>query len=114
MSRLAIIAAALAVTTGLAAAAEFPAISIERTCRAAKPLDAQDTNPVETCLRDETAARSELQAQWARFNESQRRICAEQTHVGGYPSYVDVLTCLQMYEVGASAAGRRLRRQFGQ
>jgi hypothetical protein len=59
--------AAAAVSTLLvasgAAAAEFPVISIERTCSAAKPLDAQDSTPVETCLRVEREARAQLEAQ---------------------------------------------------
>ena len=85
---------------GGAAAAKFPVISIERTCSAAKPLDAQDTNPVETCLRDEREARAQLEAQWGRFAESNRNVCVRQTYVA---SYDDVLTCLQMY--GPSSAG---------
>jgi hypothetical protein len=114
MSRLALAAAALAVVMGLATAAEFPAISIERTCSAAKPLDAEDTRPVENCTREERDARSQLEAQWATFPENNRRLCVEQTSIGGYPSYVDVLTCLQMYQTGPAPAGRRPKRQFRQ
>ena len=51
MSRLTLAVMVLGLATGVAAAAEFPTISIERTCGAAKPLDAQDTSPVETCLQ---------------------------------------------------------------
>ena len=44
MSRaLAVAAVSTILVAGGAAAAEFPVISIERTCSAAKPLDAQDT-----------------------------------------------------------------------
>jgi hypothetical protein len=114
MLRLAAIASTLAVTAGLAAAAELPAISIERTCRAAKPLDAQDTQPVDSCVRDEREARSELEAHWAKFGEGHRRLCVEQTSIGGSPSYVDVLTCLQTYQPGFSTLAPRPKRQFGQ
>ena len=86
-------------------------ISIERTCGAAKPLDAQDTSPVET---DEREARAQLEAQWGRFAESNRNVCVQQTYVGGYPSYDDVLTCLQMYGPSAAGASTRTRRRFGQ
>jgi hypothetical protein len=110
--------AAAAVSTilimGGAAAAEFPVISIERTCSAAKPLDAQDTSPVETCQRDERAARAQLEAQWDRFAESNRNVCVQQTYVGGYPSYDDVLTCLQMYGPSSAGASTRTKRKFGQ
>jgi|SRR5688500_505990 hypothetical protein len=111
MSRALAVAAFSTILVTGAAAADFPVISIERTCSAAKPLDAQDTSPVETCLRDEREARAQLREQWDRFAESNRNVCVEQTHVGGYPSYDDVLTCLQMY--GPSAVTRP-RRKFGQ
>lgn len=114
MSRLALAVTVLGLAAGAAAAAEFPVISIERTCGAAKPLDAQDTSPVETCLRDEREARAQLEAQWGRFAESNRNVCVQQTYVGGYPSYDDVLTCLQMYGPSSAGAGARTRRKFGQ
>ncbi len=113
MSRLTVAVTVLGLVTGAAAAAEFPMISIERTCSAAKPLDAQDTSPVETCLRDERAARAQLEAQWDRFAESNRNVCV-QTYVGGYPSYDDVLTCLQMYGPSPAGVSTRKRRKFGQ
>jgi hypothetical protein len=115
MSRtLAAAAVSMILAASGAAAAEFPVISIERTCSAAKPLDAQDTSPVQTCLRDERAARAQLEAQWATFAESNRRVCVEQTNIGGYPSYDDVLTCLQMYGPSSAGASTRTRRKFGQ
>ena len=114
MSRLALAVTVFGLATGAAAAAEFPVISIERTCSAAKPLDAQDTSPVETCLRDEREARTQLEAQWGRFAESNRNVCVQQTYVGGYPSYDDVLTCLQMYGPSSAGASARTRRKFGQ
>jgi len=104
MCRRALLAATLAIATSVAAAAEFPTISIERTCRGAQPLDAQETRPVETCARDEREARSQLEAQWAKFAEHNRRLCVEQTNLGDSPSYVEVLTCLQMYDSNASGA----------
>jgi hypothetical protein len=113
MSRVAVAVLTLFVA-GVAAASEVPVIAIERTCNAAKPLDAQDTQPVETCVRDEREARLQLQAQWVTFAENNRRTCVEQTLVGGYPSYVDVLTCLEMYGPSAGGASTRPRRKFGQ
>ena len=114
MSRLAVAASALAIATGIAAAAEFPTIAIERTCRTAQPLDSQDTQPVEHCTQEEREARAQLEAQWAKFAADKQRLCVEQTNLGGYPSYVEVLTCLQMYEWGASGAAPRPKRRFGQ
>jgi hypothetical protein len=78
-------------------AAEIPSLPIEATCRAAPRLEAGDADPFQGCMKDEQAARSELEQQWASFSPQHRDVCMEQTRVGGSPSYVDVLTCLQMY-----------------
>jgi hypothetical protein len=80
-----------------ALAAEVPGLAIEATCRAAPRLEASDPDPYQSCMKDEQAARSELEQQWASFNPQHRETCMEQTRVGGSPSYIDVLTCLQMY-----------------
>jgi hypothetical protein len=113
MSRLALTISAFLVA-GTAIAAEFPTISIERTCSAAKPLDAPDTQPVENCTREEREARSQLEAKWRSFAENNRRICAEQTNIGGYPSYADVLTCLEMYGPSSAGSGMRPKHKFAQ
>jgi hypothetical protein len=91
------IALLLLLTSPAALAAEIPRLAIEATCRAAPRLEAGDPDPYQSCMRDEQAARSELEQQWASFNPQHRETCVEQTRVGGSPSYVDVLTCLQMY-----------------
>jgi hypothetical protein len=79
---------------------------------AAKPLDAQDISPVETCTRGEREARA-ARTQWATFAEGNRRLCFEQTNVAGYPSYVDVLTCFQIYGPSSAGASTRPKRKFG-
>jgi hypothetical protein len=114
MSRLALALTVLGLASGAVAAAEFPVIPIERRCSAATPLDAQDTSPVETCLRDEREARAQPEAQWSRFAANDRDVCVQQTYVGGYPSYDDVLTCLQMYGASPAGVSTRTRRKFGQ
>jgi hypothetical protein len=114
MRRFCLAAAGLAVAAlapAIPAFAQVPALPFERTCKSATPLDAQDTQPVESCLRDERAARADLERQWAKFDEKSRRLCLEQTNIGGFPSYVDVLTCLEM--AAASGAPERRRRRFG-
>jgi hypothetical protein len=61
-----------------------------------------------------SARRAQLEAQWGRFAESNRNVCVQQTYVGGYPSYDDVLTCLQMYGPSSAGASTRRKRNFGQ
>jgi hypothetical protein len=90
---------------------EPPRFNIEATCRAAQPLGPEDRAPYDGCVRDENEARSQLVEQWARYTDQHRQTCAAETSLGAYPSYVEVLTCLQMYSGGPAPSLRpRLRR----
>lgn len=73
-----------------------PRFDITAMCRAAPRLEASDQDTYQRCVRDETSARDQLERQWASFDAGQREMCAQETNVGGAPSYVDVLTCIQM------------------
>lgn len=87
---------AFLVVATAAFADEVPRFDVEAICRSAPRLEPTDPNPVQSCVRDETEARNQLERQWASFSESQRNECVRETNVAGYPSYVDVLTCIQM------------------
>jgi hypothetical protein len=65
----------------------------------------EDGDSYATCMRDEHAAEADLKRQWASFSPDHRRTCVEETGVGGSPSYVEVLTCMQMYADKPSATG---------
>jgi uncharacterized protein YciW len=54
------------------------------------------------CSQDETAAFSELRTEWAQFNGTDHKTCMATTMTGGFASYVELLTCLEM----ARDAGR--------
>ena len=86
-----------------AAAQEVPRFDVEATCRAAPALTPQDRSPFEGCVRDERAAEGQLRATWGNAGAEARRICAEETRIGGAPSSVDVLTCLEMYQANGSS-----------
>jgi len=88
-----------------------PRLDIEATCRSAPALAPGDSSPYQECMRDETDARTQLEQQWAGFNPGQREMCFQETHVGGSPSYVDVLTCIQMASGNPSTAPARRARQ---
>jgi hypothetical protein len=47
-------------------------------------------------MSDEQSARTTLVAQWESFAASDRVSCAQSEDAGGAPSYVELLTCLQM------------------
>jgi hypothetical protein len=92
-----------------AEAQQVPRLNIEATCRAEKPLVAGDPNPYEGCMRDETDAERQLQGMWSSAAAAQRERCGQEAQLGGTPSYVDMLTCLQMAQGTAPTKPRRQR-----
>lgn len=81
----------------MAAAGERPpTYNVEATCRAAPTLGVGNGNTDQNCIRDETQARTQLGRLWSSFEPGRREMCAQEASNGGSPSYVDLLTCLQM------------------
>jgi hypothetical protein len=64
-------------------------------CRAAKAADRMFGRGLEECMRDETDARARLQQTWGEFTAADRTMCARSAAMG-YPSYVELLTCLEI------------------
>jgi hypothetical protein len=77
-----------------------PEFDIARECRLdstqAFDLSAGLNETVKRCVADEQRALTQLQAQWSQFRESDKAQCTGETNIGGTPSYVDLLTCLQL------------------
>jgi hypothetical protein len=92
-----------------ALAQQVPRFNIEATCRAAQPLTAEDRNPYQSCMRDETEAQRQLEGMWSGAATAQRDTCASEAQIGGTPSYVDMLTCLQIAQGVAPTNQRRKR-----
>lgn len=65
-------------------------------CEAAAQAGAMKETDLKSCLRSEQDARTKLKKEWTRFAAGDRARCAAQTQQGGPPSYVEVLTCLEM------------------
>jgi hypothetical protein len=74
-----------------------PRYDIRRTCRAAVTLAAgSEGRTVESCMAGEEAARKDLEKQWAKVPAPERTQCVGTVAVGGSPSYVELLICLEM------------------
>jgi hypothetical protein len=76
-----------------------PAYNLEPTCRGgmdagANPQVSPDARFAQ-CLRQEEAARGTLQAQWMQFPAGDRTSCGDTAKLGS-PSYVQLLTCLEL------------------
>jgi hypothetical protein len=50
----------------------------------------------DACVKDEQAARARLSTEWLGFSAADRVNCAADESAGGTPSYVELLTCLEM------------------
>ncbi len=80
--------------------ADVPKFDISRECRVdsteAFDLNAGLNETVKRCVADEQQALTQLRTEWSQFRESDEVQCTEQANIGGAPSYVDLLTCLQL------------------
>lgn len=81
-----------------------PTVDPQRICKDAREGAAvQDQNVAyDACIRDEQAARDQLNKNWSRFSANARATCSEPDSMS--PSYVEVLTCLEM-QSGADFSG---------
>ena len=84
-----------------------PEFDMARGCRLdstqAFDLSTGQNETVKRCVADEQQAVTQLQTQWSQFRDSDKAQCTEETNIGGTPSYVDLLMCLQ---------GAKLARQL--
>src|SRR5262245_15649108 len=77
------------------AANSVPKFDVERSCRpaaAATDLPGRDAG----CRRDEQDARSKLTNDWTQYSATDQTRCTGLVTTGGAPSYVELLTCLEM------------------
>jgi hypothetical protein len=76
-----------------------PKFDIARGCRVdstqAFDLSTGQNETVKRCVADEQQALTQLQSQWSQFRASDEAQCVGEANIGGTPSYVDLLTCLQ-------------------
>ena len=73
----------------------LPKLDIKATCRRAQPLTGVQS-AYQGCINDETDAQRELSRTWFDFKPGPRSTCTQETNIGGAPSYVELLTCLQL------------------
>lgn len=58
------------------------------------------------CLADEEQARDELKKRWPEFSAASRTECSQEIRIGGPPSYVELLACLDIARSLTIDAGR--------
>jgi len=78
------------------AADAIPKFNVERTCRPAAAAGLLPGRNMSSCQKDENDARTRLEQEWAHYSAIQRRQCAGFVSLDRAPSYVELLTCLEM------------------
>jgi hypothetical protein len=76
----------------IAVSDSVPQFDIVSECR----FEGGSTATFERCSQDETGAYSELKREWAQFSGADQKTCIAATRTGGFASYVELLTCLEM------------------
>lgn len=76
------------------AADALPEFRIE-TCRQAEESGSVSRN-AQACFQDEETAKDTLKQSWASYDSGQKSHCQRLLKAGGMPSYVELLTCIEM------------------
>jgi hypothetical protein len=83
------------------AANRVPNFDVERTCRPAATVDLPGRGTA-VCQHDENDARAKVEQVWTQYNQAQRSGCAGFVGLDRAPSYVELLTCLEIAKESAA------------
>ena len=75
-----------------------PDFNVEPSCRAAAEAAVAPNRDAKVCKREELTAHSKLNNEWGQFTSAQKAHCVSLSKLGGNPSYVELLTCLELAE----------------
>jgi hypothetical protein len=80
---------------------QVPKFDIAKSCKldVAATTGLTDNQPVKSCMNDEQKAQQQLASQWSTFPAANKAQCGGIEAIGDTPSYVSLLTCLQMDEI---------------
>jgi hypothetical protein len=78
------------------AADPVPKFDTGPSCRSAGAAAVMATRDTAACDRDKINARATLEKEWSQFPPSDQVRCARLVTLGGGPSYVELLTCLEL------------------
>ena len=84
--------AILATLSPIAVSDTVPKFDIVRECS----FEGGPRMDVARCSRDEAAALRQLQEAWAQYAGADRKACTAEATIGGFASYVELLSCLEM------------------
>jgi hypothetical protein len=82
----------LATLSPVAVSNTVPKFDIVRECR----FEGELTVEFDRCQQDEAAALEQLRSGWMQFIFGDKSTCLTAATIGGFASYVELLTCLEM------------------
>ena len=74
-----------------------PVLKVESSCEAAGRGAVVLGRNKEACLADETAAQDTLKQNWSKYVAGDKNECVGMVTTGGPPSYVELLSCIEIY-----------------
>ena len=75
---------------------QMPKFDTDAGCHASAAAAAAINRSEDNCRKDEQDARTKLDQQWKQFSATEQARCVSLSKLGGSPSYVELLTCLEM------------------
>jgi hypothetical protein len=82
----------LATLSPVAVSDAVPQFDIARECR----FEGGSVQNIDRCSQDEAAALKQLDAEWTQIMSAEKSSCLSATMIGGFASYVELLTCVEM------------------
>lgn len=86
--------------------ANIPELDYASTCKATPPVAMDQKQTLNSCLTDEKRAKADLPKQWDRSKPEWKTSCLRQTTLGNLPSYVELITCLEMHDPNPPSLNR--------
>ena len=69
-----------------------PVLDVAKECR----FEGGSSEIFDRCVRDENEARKEVEAMWPQVSSADKTACVSEATSGGYASYIELITCLEM------------------
>jgi hypothetical protein len=82
----------LAMLSPIPVADAIPRLDVEKECR----FEGGTSEVYDRCLRDENEAKKDVQTVWPQVSDADRTACVSEASGGGYASYIELVTCLEM------------------
>lgn len=82
----------MATLSPVAVSDTVPKFDVAKECR----FEGGSTADIDRCHQDEAEALERLKANWAQFSAVDKSACHSLATIGGFASYVELLTCLEM------------------